>query len=282
VNNRTPWASPARFAALALVALGPLPLGCGARSSLYVPPECDEDGATRPCESICGSGTETCMDGTWQACDAPRPFDTITLAARIRDFSTSHPDFEHVIGDDRGIVEDELGADGLPVYASATTTATTNGAEAFDQWYRDMPGINESTDVDITLARVNSLTFQYVSNAFFPIDDELLGNQGLDHNYHFTLQLDVDFQYLGGEQLTFTGDDDVWVFVNGRLAIDLGGVHGSQSQTVSLDAVASSFGLEPRGIYPLALFFAERHTSSSTFRIDTSITEFDACPSLSE
>ena len=44
--------------------------------------------------------------------------------------------------------------------------------------------------------------------------------------------------------LDFTGDDDGWVFVNGKLAVDIGGVHPPKSGSVTLDAAAaSSFGL---------------------------------------
>jgi fibro-slime domain-containing protein len=57
------------------------------------------------------------------------------------------------------------------------------------------------------------------------------------------------------------------VFINGKLVIDLGGVHGAESATVLLD----SLGLTRGSTYPLDLFFAERHVTGSHFRVDTSL-----------
>lgn len=192
------------------------------------------------------------------------------LTATVRDFSASHPDFQATIGTDRGIVATQLGLDGKPVYAHEQTH-TTHGAEAFAQWFNDTPGVNEAIEHPMILEEVEDGVYQYRNNAFFPIDGRGLGDEGRSHNYHFTLDLHSEFIYRGGESFTFTGDDDLFVFINGQLAIDLGGVHGQQSQTVDLDQAARALGLEVGSRYPLDIFFAERHTVASNFRIDTTI-----------
>lgn len=194
--------------------------------------------------------------------------DTLTLTGTIRDFSSSHPDFEKAIATEYGLVNSTLGSDGKPVYAlNSGGTTTTSGKENFDQWYRDVPGVNESKQHAITLTKQASGVYTYANNAFFPIDGELLGNEGRSHNYHFTYELNTAFTYEAGQTFSFTGDDDLWVFINGQLVIDLGGVHGALSKSVNLDTLS----LTPGNDYTLDLFFAERHTSESNFRIDTSI-----------
>ena len=60
-------------------------------------------------------------------------------------------------------------------------------------------------------------------------------NDGLPHNFGFTTEIHYFFQYRGGESLTFSGDDDVWIFVNRRLALDLGGMHPRLERTLDLD-----------------------------------------------
>lgn len=196
--------------------------------------------------------------------------DTINLTGTIRDFSYTHIDFENYLGSDPGIVQNTIGSDKKPVYAGEVGNPSTHGQIAFDQWYRDVAGVNQSIAYAITLD--NAITadpnvYTYTNSAFFPIDDQLMGNEGNAHNYHFTFELHTSFTYQGGESFTFTGDDDVFVFINGQLVVDLGGVHTAQTGSVNLD----SLGLTAGDDYDLDLFFAERHTILSEFRIDTSI-----------
>jgi fibro-slime domain-containing protein len=192
---------------------------------------------------------------------------SITLTTTVRDFLDTHPDFEKAIADDRGFVSSTIGIDCKPVYIGGAGTVTTHGAANFDQWYRDVPGTNMTTTLDLTLNDIGGGIYSYSNSAFFPIDDQLLGNQGRWHNFHFTLELHSQFTYQPTQVFSFTGDDDVFVFINDHLVIDLGGVHGAESASVNLDTL----GLTAGNTYNFDLFFAERHTVESNFRVDTSI-----------
>jgi fibro-slime domain-containing protein len=197
---------------------------------------------------------------------------TVTLTGVIRDFQDSHPDFERSYGGgvDTGVVKTELGADGLPVWDGPAGSDFSNEAN-FNQWYRDVGGVNQSKAFSLDLTETSPGILSYSSNSFFPIDGQLLGNQGRSHNYHFTLQLEGQFSFKAGQSFTFTGDDDLWVFFGGKLGIDLGGIHASASQTIT-SAQLAALGLSEDTNYDLDIFFAERHTTQSNFQIQTSFT----------
>jgi fibro-slime domain-containing protein len=190
----------------------------------------------------------------------------------LRDFKADHPDMQRATGTVKGLVQPDLGGDGKPVYAPSGSTVVTEGAASFDQWYRDVPDVNMRFEQELILSEVSTGVFVFEDNDFFPLDGMGFPNEEtLGHNFHFTTELTATFRYLGGEVFTFKGDDDVFVFVNNRLALDLGGVHGVQEGTIDFDAQATDLGISIDQVYKLDVFHAERHTSESNFRIETSI-----------
>jgi len=198
--------------------------------------------------------------------------DCVDLTASLRDFRADHPDFEGAIGTQRGLVEDMLGPELKPVYAPDGATSVTAGQAEFDQWYRDVDGLNMRFDIPIPLTESSPGIFVFDDPEFFPLDGMgWPGEERLGHNFHFTTEIHAGFTYRGGEVFTFRGDDDVFLFINSRLALDLGGVHGPQEGTVDFDAMADQLGIAPGGTYRFDIFHAERHTSESNFRMETSI-----------
>jgi fibro-slime domain-containing protein len=289
----------------------------GCDPSCHNEPRCSGGACTAICgDGVILPGTgEACDDGNTAAGDgcsptctveagfacplAPLPLpDSVRLPTVYRDFrgadqagAPTHPDFN-----DRGgsgitfdMVSTRLAADGRPVFSGLVVGGSgASSAMTFDEWYHD-GGRNRPVLDFLTLTRVGTTSsYSFETGAFFPIDERGFDVTGSPtdetylepHNYSFTTEVHTWFEYQGDEVLTFSGDDDVWVFVDGQLCLDVGGLHPPVSEVMSFPSPGSAATaqnvaivtacrarLTVGRIYELVVFHAERHCCGSNFRL---------------
>lgn len=203
---------------------------------------------------------------------------SVTLNGTVRDFQFDGKNFEGPVVAGKGWVSSTLTGASPTLTATGKQNIEDNGsAGSFSNWYTRS---SQSASYGITLneTAAGSGIYRFSSSNFFPIDGQLYGNQGTDangvsHNFSFTYNINATFGYIkgAGQQFSFTGDDDVWVYFDKILGIDLGGVHVAQTQTVNLDTLFDAAGGRASGNYTFNFFSAERHTNQSNLMIETSL-----------
>lgn len=223
------------------------------------------------------------------------------MAATVRDFSKDHPDFDHPAASYvvvKGMVQPAIGIDGVdrrPV--RSTKTAPWPIFNDFNSWWKtdslradNAKFRSYETCVDIPMSKSNDGLWEYDSYAtpdrgYYPIDNFNRFNETLAtqyqvpstsewrtlgvHNMNFCMESHAKFIYQKGQKFEFRGDDDVWVFINDKLVIDLGGLHIPASDTVLLDTLRPA--LQSGKEYNWDFFYCERQPTGSSLKIKTSI-----------
>lgn len=239
--------------------------------------------------------------GTGSYCDTSKPKDAIISGKtnNCEDYWEFNGGSDGGFSRKFGCVETLLGPDRVPL--RNTSYPNNNGCpnccqsnQYMDEWFKPNPSGNLPTNKvhqgKIEFCRTNAVQgiFEAQSNSFFPLTDitprpqvngveeELL----LTKNFGFTMTFERKFTYLGPQMddqvFTFRGDDDVWVYLNGVLIIDIGGIHSAISDSITLkNAIAKVNAayptklVQPLDTLTLNFFFAERHTGASNFQIIT-------------
>lgn len=169
----------------------------------------------------------------------------------------------------------------VDAYKSIVLTDNGTGTYSFEAGYS---GTKKDVRYDRESGTIYNGTNGGDESGFYPLENLGYEQPGLltatskvnngAKNGGFTLRGESQFVYNKDSKLyfTFTGDDDVYMYINGVLALDLGGAHGRNSKTVNLnDLDATKYGLKEGQVATFTFFYMERCSDASTFGIKTNM-----------
>ena len=169
----------------------------------------------------------------------------------------------------------------VDAYKSIVLTDNGTGTYSFEAGYS---GTKKDVRYDQESGTIYNGTNGGDESGFYPLENLGYEQPGLltatskvnngAKNGGFTLRGESQFVYNKASKLyfTFTGDDDVYMYINGTLALDLGGAHGRNSKTVNLnDLDATKYGLKEGQVATFTFFYMERCSDASTFGIKTNM-----------
>jgi len=202
--------------------------------------------------------------------------DTITMSATYYTIAESDQDMSHVAG---GVFNNEvqngLGVDGLPIL-NTTTYGCTTGCFTNTPYPKDLTASGEITwwspalnnggaggSSDVTQTSTGTITLPYANGSFYPPNGAGPNDANGFQAAVFSTVLDVP----SAESISFNvGADDVaFVYLDGSVVCDLGGIHGDSPGTCTSGTLTA-------GDHTLELFYAdlEQTGAALTFGVNTS------------
>jgi fibro-slime domain-containing protein len=129
-------------------------------------------------------------------------------------------------------------------------------------------------------ATITTFESKHNNGIFFPLENKGFGKEWTiftsAHNYSFTMEIKRTFIMQDSLFFQFRGDDDVWLYLDNRLALDLGGIHGAVSGYILLDTFGNGAGkpLQNLHSYNFDFFYCERHSYGSDIEIMTNLLKY--------
>lgn len=187
---------------------------------------------------------------------------------------------------ERGLVNFELNDDKMPVAVKGQLLS--NRGIDMTRWYNAVDGQSDGYAGMLELQNDSSgQDFRYYEEEFYPLDgvdfsaaDKVNTDK---HNRLFTMSFAIPFTVLGSgeEQFSIIADDDTFVFIEDKLAIDMGGVHDATTGRFVIHENGEVYaGVEEEALAytginvtigsgaMVRIFHADRDSKGSVFGID--------------